>query len=155
MIRLLALLVAVLGVVCLGLGAFFIYQGFTKNNYLISTMRDEQITLGLSEEQIAGGDVLDSMAELQRAGDTVREHRHGIAPSYNDVLGGGQYDPTNIRQATYAQALNLENYLYLGVLSFGVVQLALGVGLFMIVVAIALWVVGFVLWRLSGRVIGL
>ena len=151
MTRVLGLTVVILGIVCFGLGAFFVYQGVSKNDFLLTTMRQEKITLGLSQEQIAAGDVLDSMAELQNAGDTIRSHRHSIAPTYGDALGGGKYDPTNVTQATYAQAMNLENYLYLGVLSFGVVQIALGAGVFMMVTAVALWVIAVMLFRLSGR----
>jgi hypothetical protein len=149
--RLLSLLVIVLGVVCLALGAFFIYQGLSKQNWLVSNIRQEKITLGLTEDQIKAGKVLENMNDLQTAGDTIREHRHTIAPTYNEALGGKQFDPTNAKNATYAQAMNLENYLYLGVLSFGVVQVVEGAGAFMIVVAVALWAIGIILWRLSRR----
>jgi hypothetical protein len=147
--RLLALLVMVLGLVCLVLGSFFIYQGLSKQNWLTSNIKEEKITLGLTQEQINAGVVLQSMDDLLTAGDTIRGHRHGIAPTYNDALGGKQYDPANPKEATYAQAMNLENYLYLGVLSFGVVQVVEGAGAFMIVVAVALWAIGIILWRLS------
>jgi hypothetical protein len=149
--RLLALLVVVLGIVCLGVGAFFIYQGVSKNNWLVDNIKQEKITLGLTQDQIKAGKVLESMADLQNAGDTIRTHRHTLASTYNEALGGGQYDPTNPKEATYAQAMNLENYLYLGVLSLGVVQVVEGTGAFMIVVAVALWAIGVILWRLSGR----
>jgi hypothetical protein len=147
--RLLALLVIILGVVSLGLGAFFIYQGMSKQNWLVSNIKAEKITLGLTPEEVAAGKVLESASDLQKAGDTIRGHRHLIAPTYNEALGGKQYDPTNTQDATYAQAMNLENYLYLGVLSFGVVQVVEGVGAFMIVVAVALGAIGIILWRIS------
>jgi len=79
----------------------------------------------------------------------VREHRHGIAPTYRDLLDGGRYDPSSMEQLTYAQALNLENYLYLAVLGFGVTQLAMGAEAFMIVTGIALGVTGVVLLQRS------
>jgi hypothetical protein len=63
------------------------------------------------------------------------------------LLGGGKYDPTNTRQLTYAQAMNLENYLYLAVLGFGVVTIALGVGAFMVITGIALGLAGIILVR--------
>jgi hypothetical protein len=72
-----------------------------------------------------------------------------MAPTYNEALGGGQFDPAVPSEAKYAQAMNLENYLYLGVLSFGVVQVVEGAGAFMIVVAVALWAIGIILWRIS------
>ena len=149
--RMLALLVVLAGVVSLGMGVFFITYGVSKGNWMVKTMQEEKITLGLSQEQIAAGEVVDSMSELQKAGDTIRQHRHAMAPTYSDALGGGKYDPTNVTAATYAQAMNLENYLYLGVLSFGVTQIAMGAGAFMIVVAVALGAVGIVLWKLAGK----
>jgi hypothetical protein len=149
--RLLALLVVIAGVVCLGMGIFFISFGVSKGNWMTQAMQAENITLGLSTDQVSAGEVVDSMAELQTAGDTVRSHRHALAPTYNDALGGAKYDPTNVTAATYAQAMNLENYLYLGVLSFGVVQLAEGVGALMMVIGLALGAIGIVLWQLSRR----
>jgi hypothetical protein len=146
--RLLALLVVLAGVVCLALGGFFIYQGMSKQNWLVSNIKQEKITLGLTAEEVSAGKVLEGMNDLQTAGDTIRGHRHSIAPTYNDALGGKQYDPTVPSEATYAQAMNLENYLYLGVLSFGVVQVVEGTGAFMIVVGIALGAIGIILWRI-------
>ncbi|MCR4394473.1 MAG: hypothetical protein NUV31_08910 [Dehalococcoidales bacterium] len=152
MYRLLALVVIVLSLVCLAVGGIFLYQGFTKNQWLVENIKQEKITLGLSQEEIAAGKVLTTASELQKAGDTVRQHRHTIAPTYEDALGGKQFDPTDPKQLTYAQAMNLENYLYLGVLSFGVVQMALGAGAFMVVAAIALLIGGILLFRLApGR----
>jgi hypothetical protein len=149
--RLLALLVVVAGIVCLGMGIFFVAFGMSKGNWMADAMRQEKITLGLTAEQVAAGDVVDTMAELQKAGDTIRGHRHAIAPTYNDALKGGKFDPTNVAEATYAQGMNLENYLSVGVLSFGVVQLAEGVGAVMVVIALALIAIGIVLWRVSRK----
>ena len=97
--RLLSLLIAVAGVVVLGMGIFFVAFGMSKGNWMTNAMRQEKITLGLTADQIKAGDVVDTMAELQKAGDTIREHRHGMAPTYNDALAGGQFDPTNVAEA--------------------------------------------------------
>jgi hypothetical protein len=43
--------------------------------------------------------------------------------------------------------MNLENYLYLAVLGFGVVTIALGVGAFMVITGIALGLAGIILVR--------
>jgi len=110
-------------------------------------MREEKITLGLTADQIASGEVVDSAAEAQKAADTIREHRHTIAATYNDLLGGKQFDPTNPTEITYMQALNLENYLYLSVMGFGLVTVVLGVGVFMIIAGIALGTGGLVMLR--------
>lgn len=147
MVKGLSILVIVLGIVSIIIGGIFLSQAFAKNDLLVTAMQQEQITLGIPSEELAEGEVIDSAREAEIAGDTVREHRHSIAPTYGDLLGGAQYDPTNLQQLTYAQALNLENYLYLAVLGFGVTQIAMGAGAFMVVTGIALGVTGVVLLR--------
>jgi hypothetical protein len=148
--RSLAMVVLLLGVVAVVIGGVFIWQGFAKNDLLVTSMQQEQITLGIEGEDLEAGEVIDSAAEAQLAGDTVREHRHGIAPTYGDLLGTGRFDPTDTTQLTYAQALNLENYLYLAVLGFGVTQLALGAGAFMVVTGLAIICGGLVVYRVSS-----
>jgi len=148
----LAILVLILGVVGMVVGSVFIAQAVEKDNWMREAMRVEQVTLSLSDEQIAAGQVIDSLEEAQIAGDTIREHRRNIAPTYEDLLGGGRYDPTNPEQLSYAQALNMENYLYLAVLGFGVTTVIIGTGAFMVITGFALGVTGVVLFRLSGRI---
>lgn len=149
MIRYLASLVIFLSIVSLAMGVVFIVQGVSKENWMKTAMQQEKITVGLSDTQIKRGEVIDNGTELQVAGDTIRGHRHAIAPTYSDLLGGKPFDPTNPKQLTYVQGLNLENYLYLGVLGFGVTQVVMATGVFMIVMAIALAATGVALCRLS------
>ena len=149
MIKGLSILIILLGIVSIAAGGVFLWQSFEKNDLLVTAMQQEQITLGIESDALAQGEVIDSAREAEIAGDTVRDHRHGIAPTYGDLLGGAQYDPTNLQQLKYAQALNLENYLYLAVLGFGVTQIAMGTGAFMVVTGIALGVTGAVLLRKS------
>lgn len=119
------------------MGAVFIQQGFAKEAFLTEAMKQEQIT-------IAGVDgIVDNAAKAQLAGDTVREHRHGIAPTYGDLLKGGCFDPTDPTQLTYAMALSLETYLYLAVASYGVFTVVKVTGLFMIVMGLALGATGY------------
>lgn len=151
-LRISGAVIIALGVVALIMGAVFLWQGFSKQNYLVQTIKQENITLGMLG--IKGDNanvVIDNAQTLQLAGDTVRGHRHTIAPSYEDVLGGKQFDPTNPKQLTYAQAINLENYLYLGVASFGLVTVALATGGFMIITGLALGIIGFVLFRMAKK----
>lgn len=143
----LAYLVLVLGLAAIVVGGVFIGLGASKANLLTDAMQTEQITLGIESDAIAEGELIDTAAEAELAGDTIREHRHGIAPTYGDLLGTGRYDPTNPQQLSYAQALNLENYLYLAVLGFGVTQIAMGVGAFMIITGVALGGAGWALVR--------
>ncbi|MEJ2738798.1 MAG: hypothetical protein P8105_03000 [Dehalococcoidia bacterium] len=149
MVRKLAIIILVLGLVGIVLGGVFLYQGFTKNNQLKEAMRAEQIVLGIDTGDIEEGELIDTGKEAQVAGDTVREHRHGIAPTYGELLGGEKFNATNPTQLTYAQALNLENYLYLAVLGFGFTQAVLAIGVFMIVVGLALGGTGVSLFRLT------
>lgn len=104
--RYLSIVIMVLGLIGIIVGGVFVFQGFEKNEFLISAMKQEKITLGLTPEQIQHGQIVDNAASAQKAADTIREHRHTIAPTYDDLLGGGQFDPTNPKDITYMQALN-------------------------------------------------
>jgi hypothetical protein len=146
MMRILSLLVALIGVVAVILGAVFIGLGASRDAQLKEAMRVEKVTLGIESE--LAGEVIDSLPEAMEAGDTIREHRRSIAPTYSDLLGEGRYDPTDPQQLTYAQALNLENYLYLAVVAFGLTQAVMGSGVFMVITGIALSSAGIVLYRL-------
>ena len=147
--RNLAIIVVLLGVVAIVFGGVFIAQGVSKNAQLREAMRVEHITLGIAVGGVEKGEVIDNAKEAQTAGDAVREHRHKIAPTYGDLLGGKKFDPTNPNQLTYAQALNLENYLYLAVMGFGLVQSVIASGVFMIVTGIALGATGLALLGLA------
>ena len=131
-VKTLSILVLIFAIVSLVMGIVFIQQGFAKESFLVEAMKQEQITF----EGVDG--FVDSAKDAQIAGDTVREHRHGIAPTYGDLLGGERFNPTEPMQLSYAQALNLENYLYLAVASFGVFTIAKVVGVFMVVMGLAL-----------------
>ena len=145
------IVVLLLGVVAIVMGGVFIGQGIAKNNLLVTAMQQEKITLGIPSEKLDAGELIDSAKEAEIAGDTVREHRHTIAPTYGDLLGGEKFDATDPQQLTYAQALNLENYLYLAVLGFGLTQVVIASGAFMVITGIALGGTGLAVYKLSGR----
>jgi len=149
--RYLVMVVLLLGLMSVVIGSVFIAQALEKNNWMKSAMRVEKVTLGLSEEQIEKGEIVDTAEEAQIAGDTIREHRRNIAQTYDELLGEGRFDPTNPQHLSYAQALNMENYLYLAVLGFGVTRVILGAGVFMILTGIALGATGVVLLRSSTK----
>ena len=146
--RYLAIIVLLLGVVGIVMGSVFIGLGVARNNELKEAMRVEHVTLGIEEAEMKG-QVIDSLEEAKEAGDTVREHRHGIAATYEDLLGGERFDPTEPIQLSYAQALNLENYLYLAVVAFGLTQSIIASGVFMIATGIALGANGIALFKLT------
>jgi len=136
-VRKFAVIVLFFAVVSLGAGIVFVQQGFAQETFLVDAMTQEQITTTGVEG------IVDSMDKAQTAGDTVREHRHGISPTYGELLAGERFDPTNPAQLSYAQALNLENYLYLAVASFGVFTVVKASGAFMILMGLALGATGF------------
>jgi len=151
-IKKLSIVVLVLGAVALVMGIVFVYQGVSKRALLTGIMKQENVKLSaLGVTGSKANEIIDSADTAQIAGDTVRGHRHSIAPTYGDLLGGAKFDPTNPKDVTYAQALNLENYLYVGVLSFGVTTIAMASGGFMIIVALALGAIGVVLLQLAKR----
>lgn len=137
MIKKLGIFVVACAVVAIAIGVAFLQQGFAKEAFLTDAMRQEQITI----DGVEG--IIDNAADAQLAGDTVREHRRGIASTYGDLLAGGRFDPSNPQQLTYAQALNLENYLYLAVTGYGVFTVVKAVGVFMIVIGLALGAIGY------------
>jgi len=144
--RVLSLLVLFIGVVAVIMGGIFIGLGASRDMQLKEAMRLEHVTLGIESD--LEGEAIDSLPEALEAGDTIREHRRGIAASYEGLLGEGRYDPTNPQHLTYAQAMNLENYLYLAVVAFGLTQAVMASGVFMVITGIALGSTGIVLYRL-------
>jgi len=143
-VSILGLVVIILGIVALAMGIVFVQQGFEKESWLVGTMASEQITM-----PDGSGTIVNNSALAEAAGDLVREHRHGIAPTYGDLLGDGHFNPADPAQLTYAQAMNIENYLYLAVTAFGVFTVVKAAGAFMIVMALALGVIGYSLWSLG------
>jgi len=141
-------MVLLAGVVGVVIGSVFIAQAVEKNNWMKEAMQLEKVTLSLDEAAVAKGEVVDSMEEAQDAGDVIREHRRNIAPTYDELLAGGRFDPTNPKHLSYVQALNMENYLYLAVLGFGVTTVIIGIGVFMIITGIALGTTGVLLLQL-------
>jgi hypothetical protein len=142
-LRALSIIIIMFAVIALAMGIVFVQQGFSKEAWLVQTMKQEQI-----EMPGESGVIVDSAKTAQAAGDLVREHRHTIAPTYGDLLGGKNYNPTDPTQLSYAQAMNIENYLYLAVTAFGVFNVVKAVGAFMIVTSLAFASVGYVLWHI-------
>ena len=143
-VRNLGLIVILFGVIALAMGIVFVQQGFDKEAWLLQAMKQEQIKMPDGSDTI-----IDSAALAQAAGNLVREHRRGIAPTYGDLLGEELFNPTDPKQLSYAQALNIENYLYLAVTAFGVFTVIKATGAFMIVTGLALGATGYTLWSIA------
>ena len=150
--RYLAIMVLLLAMVSVAMGTTFIYQAVETESWMKEAMQLEKVTLGLEESAVAKGEVVDTAEEAQASGDILREHRRGIAATYDELLAGERYDPTNPEHLSYAQALNMENYLYLAVLGFGVTTMIIVTGVFMILMGFALGGTGVALLGLVRRI---
>jgi hypothetical protein len=147
----LAMLVMLLGLVGLVLGGVFIFEGIAKNNLIVERMDIEKVTLAVDPNNPDTVTQINNAAEAQAAADTIASHRRAIAPSYQDLLnmGNGRFDPTNPVDLTYAQAMNLENYLYMAVTAFGLIQVTMAAGVFMAVTGLALIGGGLLFYRMN------
>jgi hypothetical protein len=154
--RFISIAIVGLGIAALVVGVAFIVEGQSKANFIKKSMREEQVSLAvLGVEGADPSNLIDSATEAQKAADVVREHRHSIAATYEDLMASsatGRYDPTNPKHLSYAQALNLENYLYLGVASLGLTTVTIVSGIFMMVAGLGLALTGFALGRLTRKV---
>lgn len=149
-IGLLGIVIIFFAIIGLAIGIAFLQQGYSKQAWMLDAMRQEKISLaslGIKSD-IAQG-IIDSPEKAQLAADKVRADRHSIAPSYGELMGTGKYDPANPTHLLYAQALNIENYLYLAILGFGVITIALAAGGYMVISSLALGAIGFVLIKIS------
>jgi hypothetical protein len=142
MIRILSLSISLLGLVAFVIGVVFVFQGISKNNLIVDRMKVENVSLALDPNNPTQLTPIVNGNDAQAAADIISSHRRAIAPSYQDLLGNGRFDPTNPQHLTYAQAMNLENYLYLGVTAFGLVQVVMAAGAFMIVTGVGLAISG-------------
>jgi len=149
--RYLSISIMFLGLVALVLGVVFVTEGIMKNNLIVTRMEVEKVTLAVDPDNPGTATQINNAADAQRAADLIASHRRGIAPTYQDLLdmGTGRFDPTNPTDLTYAQAMNLENYLYMAVTAFGLIQVTVAAGLFMVVTGLALGGGGLVLFRMS------
>ena len=105
----------------------------------------EQVTVAVDPNNPQQVTQIKNADDAMKAADLIATHRRALAPSYQALLGNGKYDPTNQKHLTYAQAMNLENYLYMAVTALGLIQVVLAAGVFMMVVGIGLVLTGLVL----------
>jgi hypothetical protein len=150
-IKMAAIIVLLLGIVGLGIGGTFVGVGWAKNNQITTYLRAEKVTLGLSAADIAKGKVVDNLSEAQNAALTLTKHRQSIAPTYNDLLGGQPFDPANLTDLKYAQAMNLQTNIYTAVLAFGLAESIMADGAFMLAAGIAFILVGIVIYQLAKK----
>ncbi|OGO07687.1 MAG: hypothetical protein A2Y92_02940 [Chloroflexi bacterium RBG_13_57_8] len=145
----LSILIMILALLAIALGGVFIGEGIAKNNLIVERMKVEKVTVALDPNNPTVFTPVNDARDAQAAADVIASHRRAIAPTYQDLLAGGRFDATNPTHLTYAQAMNLENYLYMAVTAFGLIQVTLAAGVFMVVTGLALGGGGMALWRLS------
>ena len=131
-------LVLVVGLAALSAGIVFAVQSQHVRGQIDDYLRAEVITLGIDEDLVIRGDVVDSADEAEVAQDIIREHRHGIALTYAELLAGERFDPINPDHLVWAQGMNLENSLGIARVGYGVSDMALASGVIMIMTGIAL-----------------
>ena len=154
MSRKLSIAVVLLGAIVIVVGIVYIYQGISKGILVRDGMRDERVTYLLPREEVERGNVIDTAEEAQKVADTIKAHRRSIATTYNDLLKGGQYDPNNPQHVVYTQAINLENYLYMAVLAYGLTTVVLTSGVTLVIVGLCLVLIGLALHSLRRKVAG-
>ncbi|HOO96861.1 MAG TPA: hypothetical protein PKV16_05200 [Caldisericia bacterium] len=143
MARKVGLILIVAALVTLIVGAVFIWQGVSKNVLITQMMAEEQVDVGIPEDA-PEGEFVDTIGEAQNGSMVLRSHRQGIAVTYRDLLGEEKFDPTNISHAKFAQAINLENALQIAALSLGLTYVMMGIGAFMLLMAVVSFLVGMV-----------
>jgi hypothetical protein len=151
LVKYLGIAVMVLGVVAIVIGGVFITEGFMKNNLIVDRMNVEKVSINLDPDHPEVFTPINNAEDAQKAADLIAEHRRSIAPTYQDLLakGNGRFDPTNLTDLTYAQAMNLENYLYMAVTAFGLIQATMANGAFMIIVGLAIALIGLMIFGVS------
>jgi len=150
LVKILGLLVLVAGVAAIAIGGTFITMGIMKNNLIVDRMNVEKVSLALDPNEPGVYTPINNSEDAQKAADTIALHRRAIAPTYQDLLAGGRFDSTNPTHLTYAQAMNLENYLYMAVTAFGLIQVTIANGSFMVIVGLAIGGAGFALYRIAS-----
>jgi len=150
MVKSMAIVVLILGIVGIIIGGVFFGIGLSKKNLIVNRMNVENVTLALDPNNPSVYTRIDNSSDAQKAADTIAAHRRNIAPTYQDLLGGKKFDPTNPQQLTYVQAMNLENYLYMAVTAFGLIDIAMATGGFMIIAGLAILFLALALMRMAN-----
>lgn len=133
------IMVVLMGVAGLALGIVFIVQGAATNRMIAEELRAEQVTTGLTDEQKAAGEVVDTAAEAQAAQDNLAGHLHDRYGTYGDTERGSS------ERDTYLDGTTLRNSFNLAVAGFGVGTMAIGSGIALVVMGVGLVGTGIVL----------
>ncbi len=144
--RIFMIVAIVLAVVVIGSGIAGIAIGQAKAHNLSDRLKTEAVSLRTFDTNAPANAVITNSAQAQLAADTLDKHRKSIAPTYAALLNGQKFDPTNPKELTYAQAMNLEDSMNLAVLGFGVTTVLKLIGVLMIVLGVALIAISMAVW---------
>jgi hypothetical protein len=125
-----ATFILLIGVLCVLIGGFFVYQGFSKSNLIVNAMRTENISYGGADGTIDG--IIDTPTEAAEMAGILNMHRHENFGNYTEL----QRDDPNRQQIL--NAMTMENSLNLAQMGAGVADMAKGTGAFMLIIGLAL-----------------
>ena len=149
--KIFVIIAIVLAIVVIGSGIAGIVIGQAKAHNLSDRLKTEAVSLQVFDTTAPASAVVTNAAQAQLAADTLDKHRKSIAPTYAALLNGQKFDPTNPKELTYAQAMNLEDSMNLAVLGFGVTTVLTLIGVLMIVLGVALLAISMAVWMYPKR----
>jgi len=135
--------ILLVGVVSLVLGSVFIAQATGTSAEIKAGLIGENVTLGLptDENGSTNGNVVDTTPELEAAQAVLLQHMRDSYGTYGETERG------SAERTSYLDGLTLMNSMYIATMGYGVTTVILAIGVFMIIVGLALGATGFVLLR--------
>ena len=105
----------VFAVISIIAGAIFIQQGISKYILIKQLAATEKVSIGLSEDQMKQGyDFIEQDAVSRNFNKNTHRQKYAVTVTSLEVIN---LSPKIPKQLYLFTAINLENYLYLGVLS--------------------------------------
>lgn len=128
----LATIVLLVGVVSVVMGGIFIFQGIDKGNLVIEAMCLEKVEYGGADGTIEG--IVDTPDEAQVMAGLLREHRMENYGHYTELA---RDDP---KRDGILKAMTMENALNLAQVGYGLSQVVIVTGIFMVIIGLTLGV---------------
>ena len=128
----LAIIVLLVGAVSVVMGGIFIFQGIDKGNLVIEAMCLEKVEYGGADGTIEG--IVDTPEEAQVMAGILREHRMENYGYYTELA---RDDP---KRDGILKAMTMENALNLAQVGYGLSQVVILTGIFMVIIGLTLGV---------------
>ncbi|MFC1846229.1 hypothetical protein ACFLYM_02300 [Chloroflexota bacterium] len=129
----------IFAVISVAFGIAFIQQGISKNSMITEALAAEKVSYEAEDAQGAIVGVIDNPDEAQVMSEVLREHRIHNYGYYTEL---GREDPN---RDGILKAITMENSLNLAQLSYGLVTVIIIIGVFMIVVGLAIGTTAFII----------